>query len=349
MLKFKLKEISFSVEASIQKTQQWFEAHPKIQSRFEASVNGFDELILAVPSTLDEAYGIIPPWLYLLHEADQELDSTITLIFSGMYKEALRTLRSFVELNLLGTLYFTTKDTDDFKSWLRGEKETPRCKQLVEDLVKKNPNIAKLEQIEWSVSLRILYKKLSQFVHTGGHGGSFQVLRDSNVHMFNERGVEFAVQEFMQAIKLVSAARIACFPLAMCPLPLFEKFGFGGPASGFFEDDQVDRISGIFKEDQKYLQCIKDIAVSDEDINAIVDGILSMPSLSEAEILETLKYWLDTMGNATDREKLVQDLKDKENDVIIAIVKAIQRSFIKASFPLLNECMLGLREADPPA
>jgi len=342
MLSTRSEEISKSITQCVDQTNQWFSTHNGTGKSLNRCLIGFNELVLAVPSTIDNEYGLIPPWLYLFHEADQELDSTITQLYSGMYKESLRTLRSFIELNLLGIHYFTTEDKADFLKWLFGQKNTPYCKQLLDGLVRDNEQIKKLDNIGWSKSIYDIYKELSAFVHTSGNDGSFLALRDSNILQFNTKGIEHVMPLLILSIQLVSAARVACFPMSLRPLPLFEKFGFGGPASGFFEDDQVNRVIDIFTSDSQYTALLKKICDEDEHTNNLVDGIRSLPDLSLNEISDSFKKWLDSTEDIKEREKIKQSLKGKDPDTAYAMVKAMQRAFIKVSFPVINAITLGL-------
>lgn len=320
-------------------SEKWFKKHKKIKEDILRYIIGFDDLILIFPSTL-ESYGFLPPWIYLYHEANQEIESSIVLALSGMYKESLRTLRSFIELNLLSIYYFSTKDYEDFKKWLNGEKRTPQCKLLIQKILENNEKIKKLEQINWSESVYNIYKDLSKFVHTGGRNGSFNTLRDSNQIQFNERGLSYSMKEIILTLKYLSAAWVACFPLSIKPLPIFSKFAFNPPASGFFDYGQVDIIISMFKEDKKLKNLLSKIGDEDEESNSIAESILSLPNLKEKEIIKSFNNYVESIGGGEEKAKFLMSIKNETPENIITIINARQRAFLKATAPLLAERQL---------
>jgi len=337
-----LKNSILSIQEISEKSQKWLDKNISLKTRLYQYIDGFDDLILAIPSTVSEKYGVLPPWIYLYHEANQELDSSLLLALSGMYKESLRTLRSFIELNLLGICYFTTEDVESFTKWLKGEKETPSCRKMIRKIIENNSKIKKLEQLNWGNSVYSIYKDLSQFVHTGGHNNSFQILRDSNQLQFNEKGMDYSINKIVSTLKFLSAAWVACFPLSVKPLPLFNKFAFNGPASGFFDYGQAKKIISMFNKDKKIQNLLKKISEEDDDCNSIAEGIISMPDLEEKEIILSFENFIESIKNLEERKKFLASIKDESPEVIIAMVNARQRALLKALIPFLNSHFLNL-------
>jgi hypothetical protein len=343
MLKTKFEKAGDLLAECVIASNSWLMGHLDVSKSLDKLFSGFQELQFAVPARLNDKYGFISPWQYLFTEAERELESAMTLGLAGMYKEALRTIRSFLELNILGLYYFTTEDIESFFSWLAGQKPTPFFGSLIKELQEKNQRIKTLEMIGWSNLLyKRLYKDLSRYMHTGGHEGSHQSLTKTNVIQFNEAAFQTVLNHLFTAIRLVSIAWVANFPMSLRPLPLFQKFGFSGPVSGLLNNYQVGKIHAILDgENDDILKCLQKISCDDEESQTIEKQILEMEDLDENEIDATLKRWIDGLP-ADEQAKLRENLKDKELPLIYAMVTAMQKAFIRASTPVIVLHMLGL-------
>lgn len=319
---------------------EWIMKHKYIHSKLNETFAGFEELEFIIPSVIDEDHDFIPPWYYLLHEADQELDSAMILLLAGMYKDTLRTLRSFIELNLFALYCFTKNDKKDFRRWLLGEQETPKKSILIYTILKNNPRIALLDKkLRWNKRLCETYKKLSKFVHTQGISNSFISLRNSNTIIFSEMGIKYGIKYLLDVIQIISEGFVANFPIALQPLPLFQKFGFSGPAGGFLDVWQVEQVSKIFPK--RHLIKLQSISDHDEEVTSIVESIRSRPDLSKREILESLERALKCFPK--EKDKVYKMMKNGKITQAFAMVGAIQKAFLRATTPLLNEYSLGIR------
>lgn len=329
------------LNSCLMESAKWFSLRKEIKEKINDYFSAFEELQFATPLN-DIEHGFIPPWLYLFNESEQELDSVVVLMLVGSYKDSLRALRSFIELNLLGLYYFTKQDFKEFQQWLSGDIETPRRKYIVDYLLSNNGNIAKLENLQWSINIGNLYKELSRFIHTSGRAGSFISLRSGNNLMFSEKGLKYVITKLFESMKLVSMARIANFPLALQPLPMFEKFGFNDPASGFLDNWQVGLIRKIFEDDKRSLMILQQISDSDANTQSVVKEINSKKDLTGDKIAVTLDNYIKSL-DPKEQKKLLKNIKGKDIPCVFAMIKAMQKAFIRVSIPLINESYLNLR------
>ncbi|MFA6896862.1 MAG: hypothetical protein WCQ96_01095 [Patescibacteria group bacterium] len=332
-----------ALSSCAKESSKWLSTHKDLHNKLNSSLLGFSEEQFVVPLILDNKYGFLPPWSYCLHEAGQELNSAITLVLSGMYKESFRSLRSFVELNLMSIYYFTNEDIESFLRWISGDERTPTRKFLVDYLLKNNPKIALLEsQLLWSQRIGEFYNSLSVYVHTQGSSGSFRSLRNSNTITFSQRGLELGIKSIIEAIQLVSEAFVANFPMALQPLPLFEKFAFSPPAGDFLDEFQVEHVNKIFPA--RYRKILKNMSDNNDKVKFHIDWVLSMSNLSQEETMQSLEKTLDSFPEQ--REEVHALIKEGKTELAFALTTAIQRSFLSASLPLLNEHYLRIFSSD---
>lgn len=322
---------------------KWLEAHKGVGKKLNGLFLGFSEERFAIPSIINDKYGFLAPWNYCLHEAEQELNSAMTLVIAGMYKESFRSLRSFIELSLMGLYYFTSEDLDGFHAWLSGDKGTPTRKFLVDYLVKNNQRISLFEaQTQWGQRIGNFYSTLSTYVHTQGASGSFRSLKDSNMIVFSQRGLDLGVKSVMQSIQLVSEAFVANFPMALQPLPLFKKFAFSIPAGGFLDEWQVNQVAKTLSP--RYRKILQDISDSNHEVKSSVDWVMSKSDLTPEEVMKSLEIVLDSFPDK--RKEIYVMMSEGKIDLAFSILGAMQKAFLTASAPLLNEHFLGILSHD---
>lgn len=339
----KFKDTGEEISRNLKTTWDFLEKDKEILKKLEEFISGFEELQYVIPTELDK-HNITSPWLFLFHEADQELDSIIITLLAGMYKDSIRALRSFLELNITGFYFFTKDDLESFMKWLYGLIKTPRRKVLIDYLKNNNDNFKKLEtHAYWSLRVFELYDNLDQYTHTRGKDGSFSRLRNSNKISFEGGTFKRIVFLFSDVVRLVSMGWVATFPLALQPLPLFEKFGFSGPATGFLDISQVGLIKKIFtSQDLKVLTKISD---EDKKTIAIVESILSMKNLNAGELNKTLTGYLNCL-NKKERAEILSSIKTAKNNAeIVAMITARQKALIRCLIPLVNEILIGVRKS----
>jgi hypothetical protein len=328
-------------------TEAWLTSNQEQKSRLEKFVDAFEEIQFVTPVEVElsdwnaEEPMLIPPWVYLLHESDRELDAVLTSMKCGLYKDSLRGLRSFLELNLMSLYFFITKDRKLFTKWIQGNIETPSRSFLMKQLLAKNPNLKKLDQINWAGDVNRLYKELCRFIHTSGAKGSFLQLRFSNSLSFSDGAVRYILATTLDAIQLMIMGRIAVFPTALQAVNLFPKFGFNGPMMGWLDEWQVRMIKVAFDGKAEALKCLQEISDSDTEGRSRVEAIEKLDDLTEEEILDSLTHRLANM-NESESEDLLSIIKDKPFHEVIAIIGARDKAFTRAVIPILNQHMLGL-------
>ncbi|MDP2655698.1 MAG: hypothetical protein Q8P17_04225 [bacterium] len=301
-----------------------------MSSDLNKTLGGFNELLFAIPifGGSGDKYTDIHPWHHIFFEAEQDLDSAVLLLLMGFYKDSFRSLRSFLELYIFALFNFVNEDKDNFQSWLNGKIGTPRLSELLKTLSKKNPYIGTLnEKLQWNTEVESLYRELSGFMHTRGAQYTHTSLRNSNLTGFSEVGIKTGTEFLLKAVRLAGMGFAANFPMSFQSLPLFDKFAFNQPAGGFLEEDQVERIKGIFQNDVS--QVLLAISLSNDDANSLAEAIRAMPDLSEKEVFESLKKTLESEGFERSKKEILQMIKDGKVNEAFSYAQAIQRAMMR--------------------
>jgi hypothetical protein len=324
-----LKQIE-GLSKTAQKSADWLKNNKAVSDDADNALSGFNELMFAIPifGGSGENYKSIEPWHHLFFEAEQDLDSAVLLLLTGFYKDSFRSLRSFLELHIFSLYHYANDDKDNFQVWLEGKANTPRMGDLLKTLSKKSEHIRTLnDKLQWNTEVDLLYKELSGFMHTQGASHTHTSLRSSNMTSFSEIGIDTGIKFLLKALRLASMAFTVNFPMSLHPLPLFEKFAFSPPAGGFLEEDQVHRIKNIFSNEIS--EVLSGICLSNEDANALAEGVKSMYDLSEEEIFESLKKVIESKEFVKSKPEIIQMIKDNQINKAFAYVQAMQRAMMR--------------------
>ncbi|MFA6158361.1 MAG: hypothetical protein WC763_01920 [Candidatus Paceibacterota bacterium] len=324
----------FKQAASLGKTADrsaaWLEAHKEISDDIRRALNGSHELLFAIPifGGTGEEFTTIHPWHHVFFEAEQDINSGILLLLTGFYKDSFRSIRSFIELQVFALYHFVNEDRDNFKNWLDGKANTPTISEMLKALPAKNIEFKTLnDKLQWNIEIQSLYKELSGFMHTQGATHTHTALRNSNVTEFSEVGLKVGLDFLLKALRLTAMGFVVNFPMSFHPLPLFDKFAFGFPAGGFLEKDQVDRIKDIFTNNT--YEVLSTICLANSHANSLTEGIMSMPDLTEREVLQSLERTLESEEFANIRKEIRTMIKDGEFSKAVAYIQATQRAMMR--------------------
>ncbi len=312
------------------RSQEWLDEHPEIRLGLDKALMGFNELPFAIPifGGPEGKTNDIHPWHHLFYEAEQDLDSAVLLLLMGFYKDGLKSLRSFLELQIFALYNFVNEDHNNFQNWLDGKTNTPRVSELLQVLSTKSTDFQKLNDIlSWDKEIVSLYKELSRFMHTQGALHTHTALRNSNQTTFSETGIETGTAFLLRAIRLGGIGFSVNFPMSFQPLPLFEKFAFNQPAGGFLAEDQVERVKAIFSDD--VARELSAMCLSNPDASSLAEGVRELPDLSEEEIFKSLKDTLESEEFANSKEDILQMIKKGEIGKAFSYVQAIQRAMMR--------------------
>jgi hypothetical protein len=318
-------------ESTVEKSKSWLEAQSVIKSDLDKALGGLNQLSFAIPTFggSGDKFKTIEPWHHIFFEAEQDLDSAILLLLMGFYKDSIRSLRSYLELNIFALYNFINEDNTNFQEWLSGKIHTPGVGHLLQKLNENSLKFRTLnEKLNWNTEVKLLYKELSGFMHTQGALHTHTSLRNTNTTSFSETGIQISTELVLRTIRLSAMGFVINFPMSFHALPLFEKFAFSPPTGGFLDEGQVESVKSIFADEISKKLAV--ICLADEDANSLADGVRSMPDQTEEEIFESLKSTLDSEEFSGNKKEILQMIKEGEYGKAIAFVTAMQRAMVRA-------------------
>ena len=217
------------------------------------------------------------------YEANIEIEYAVFLALGGIYKIALEKLRSFLELNIVGIYFLSLDSLEEIgPDWLKGITGTPFFKKTINKIFQ-NKNFIKADS-EFSFKQELIssYWQLCDFVHTKGQESGHMELSHANFPRFAPVTLKKFINIYAKVTENVAIALALQMPIILQPLPIFNKFGFNPPASGFLESYQVEQIKDLIDKDK--LTLLEEISCKDQYVQGVKKQIESMPDLTDVQL-----------------------------------------------------------------
>jgi hypothetical protein len=295
-------------------TDNYVEVNPVSLDAVEATRRVFDHLLDLPPMTPENAFsGNLAP----IVEAGREITASITLARMGLYKQALASLRSVLELGLLA-VYWDADDQShvDIQSWWRGNDKTPMSHKVWSRLegIREVAAYVKLDP-EFFNRARDLSSALSNYVHTRGGRHSAGGLVSTNIPTFSETAFMLWQDHLIDVGRTVLAMHLMKYPVGLQITPLSEKFGLNPPAGGFIEPTVREFFRNYLQE--RIRDSLQEHSDRDEDALARAAWVNNQPDLSEKMRQEQAerhdRLWIEMGGFeswAATREKVDEDIAE---------------------------------------
>lgn len=314
---FYLRHVEENIDEVVAATAKFFDEHSEYARIIDDYISVFHNISDLIPATVDNFWsGNLFPYT----EAEYELHSSVYFATRGFYKHALNSLRSVLELGLL-SVYWDIQDKShiEIQEWLHSKEDTPFRRKIQKRLLE-NENIKKFdEEGGFFAQLDDIYKKLSSFTHTKGARYSSRALTVSNFNTFQEKSLKYWVRSLQQVIRLVMALHILKYPVAYQYTPIDDKFGLNGPAGGFWNPRQAERVKEIFDEETNAL--LQKISDADPDAIALAEWVQNFPDITEEEFEQqsidfekrSIQHYAGGFPKWLEHQKQVMDMYDQHN------------------------------------
>ena len=224
------------------------------------------------------------------NEAEIEFDYSLKHALVGSYKAAYGALRRALEMTVI-SVYLVNENVNQNEAleWLRSEKNTPFFSGMIQELTKEGRYKSINELYNWKDDIKSLYWKLSDFIHVKGMDKGYKRLNKINVFLGSTSlpnvsliTLEGFLNDFVNTVGQVVSVLTLYNPIILVGLPLFEKFGFNTPFSGYLTSGQSAKVNAIIP--LKYADFFSDVAANDEEVLGIVKDINNRSDLTTEEI-----------------------------------------------------------------
>lgn len=283
---FKLGPFIYTCEKSIgvyQETLEFIEASG-LASRISDFSWAYYSIGSVIPQTTENWWsGHFFPW----SESWDELQISFNLALFGLYKQAMISLRSTLELGLL-SVYWNINDDGHLviQEWLGSHENTPLLAEIWKRL-EKHPNFIRLQQ-HYDIKARLLGTNyLHDFVHSKGVAYSnYFGLKKANFQTFEAKAFMRWLDSFADVISILCILHLAKYPIGVIKFDYDSKFGIDKPTFGGLEEFEIERIERVIGP--QATEILEDIAQNDSQTEEIMKWLNNMPDITEAQIEEQI-------------------------------------------------------------
>lgn len=233
-----------------------------------------------IPQTVESLWsGHFFPWV----ESWEEVQISVNLCLFGLYKQAMFSLRSGLELGLL-SVYWNLNDDGHkvIQDWLSGREDTPGFGEIWK-MLEQHKNFRHFQQ-RFDIKTRLLNLRfLHNYVHTKGFKYSNRMgLPTPNFQTFEAKAISVWVEAFEEVATVLSILHLIKYPIGVIKFDYSTKFGIDLPSFGGRREFEVDRLEQIIGPD--IFRHIRAIAKVDDQVRSVMDWIMSLPNMSAADI-----------------------------------------------------------------
>jgi len=280
----------------LEQSNTFLKSRNDLSSTIEEILWIFRALEDLIPQTLENFWS---GHIFPLVESNSDLENSIQLCKLGFYKSAIVTLRNVLELSLL-SVYWDINDNShiDIQKWLRASEKTP-FKKTVFVKLKTNQNIKTFDsKHNIFKNIDVIFKQLSNFIHTRGQYHSNQDLAKSNTNRFNEQAFLKWFELMTDVVQLVVSLHILKYPVALQHTPIEQKFGINGPVGLFLRPSDATKIRNFLDDD--ILKTLQEISDADLNAQSLREWVEEQPDISDDELQEQIKDFEKIHPNITD-------------------------------------------------
>jgi len=280
----------------LEQSNTFLKSRNDLSSTIEEILWIFRALEDLIPQTLENFWS---GHIFPLVESNSDLENSIQLCKLGFYKSAIVTLRNVLELSLL-SVYWDINDNShiDIQKWLRASEKTP-FKKTVFVKLKTNQNIKTFDsKHNIFKNIDVIFKQLSNFIHTRGQYHSNQDLAKSNTNRFNEQAFLKWFELMTDVVQLVVSLHILKYPVALQHTPIEQKFGINGPVGLFLRPSDATKIRNFLDDD--ILKTLQEISDADLNAQSLREWVEEQPDISDDELQEQIKDFEEIHPNITD-------------------------------------------------
>ncbi|WP_430812090.1 MULTISPECIES: hypothetical protein [unclassified Carboxylicivirga] len=342
----------YTPERSIEvfkKTEEFLIENPDLKLKIEKLSWIYHSLHNIIPTTMQSFWsGHSFPY----NESWEEIQISFNLICFGLYKQAMTSLRSTLELGLLSVYYNINDDGHNaVKKWLSSadskEADTPKIQDVWKILLQ-HENIKKFqEQID--IKGRLLKLGfLHNYVHTKGHVFSNKLGKlKSNYQTFEKDYIEKWINTLEEIVIIVMTLHLLKYPAGLIQFDYSRKFGIDIPSFSHLREHEIENLTKYLPTE--YFQLLQEISNKDQETINFLEWVNSHPDITEEDvenqIVEMDKMDIERQGiEDYKRQQLIiyrvedfNDLSDKVKDRINKLEKwAIDNNFIEPKFKMKN-------------
>ena len=277
--------------------------HYKSRELLEASYRFVEYDLLEAPSIDIDSFERVEifPWL----EAQNDLCAALDQALMGYHRASFDHQRRSLELIVIGAWFVSESATEaEAQDWMTSHAKTPRFTETLEDLAKHNLYSELESKTRWVREVKEFYWSLCDISHVRGVQKGVDAVQPRNFRIggwpapkCSEEALEKALDSFVATISYIALVISLSNPVLLFGLPIEEKFGINGPASGFYGEGQAENLRALIPE--KHRDALVNLAQADNRVMGYRDWVSSRPDLT----VEQLKVQLNDFSKQFQQSK----------------------------------------------
>lgn len=284
----------------LKQTQIFIDNNPEIELKINKLFWSYHSIFNIIPTTTESFWsGHNFPY----NESWDEIQISFNLVCFGLYKQAMTSLRSALELGLLSVYYNINDDGHNaVKKWLSSsdskESDTPKTQEIWK-IISQNQNINNFQK-NFDIRQDLIdLNYLHNFVHTKGHKFSNNLGKmKSNFQTFEKDFIEIWLNSLEKIVVIILTLHLLKFPSSLLDYDYGKKFGIDIPSFSHLSNFEIERIRDFFPAD--YFSKLQEICLSDEETINFREWLESYDDMSEDDvenqIIELDKHQIQQQG-----------------------------------------------------
>lgn len=281
---FPLTYKSEDIEKVLKDTKVFLEANKNLEQELFSLFWAYHSIGNSIPQTTENYWsGHYFPY----SESKKELQISFIQCKQGLYKQAMVSLRSVLEVGIL-SVYYNISDEGHrlVQGWYQSkdgkENDTPYFKPIW-NILEKHLNFRKFNSF---CDLEKRIKKLGflhNYVHTKGlqYSNDFGLLKPNSL-TFQSKAFLKWVKTAREIISIIIILHVLKYPIAIIEYDYSKKFGIDIPSFGGLNSFGIERVKEVL--DKKTFETLLNIALEDKKTMRLIKEIENMPNISEEEV-----------------------------------------------------------------
>jgi len=300
-LKLRSQAFMFGVQGRIDESIEHVQSNREKSERLELAIK-FVDLCLVDAFRTGEFNELSHITFFPSTEAQMEFDQSIKHALIGSYKSAYGFLRRGLELSLLHIYFAVTKNYQKSRDWLNSERNTEFFSTIINKIFKDARFSEFEEQTSWKEKVQTLYWEIADVLHVKGMKKGFREMNSprsyiSGTHFesVSMSSLDDFIDAYIAVIENICVAVALYNPILVVGLDLDNKFGMGGPISGFFYPGQSEMLNSLIPSD--YKQHIEKLQSSDEEVTGLVEWFNGQPDITEEQFQKQVEEFNKQIKN----------------------------------------------------
>lgn len=268
------------LEASKEHIQNRYKAREQLEASLQFLLHGLTD----APSA--EVNLLARMWYFPWTEAEHELSLALNHALLGFHRASYDHQRRGLELILVGSFFISEKTSEEeARKWVSSYDQTPMFTKTLKHLAKVGLYAELEARIGWVNEIQKFYWELSDISHVRGEQKGFRFIQPSHLNFngvpvpeYSTDALEKALDSFVATMGYIALLIVLSNPVLVFGLPLTEKHGINGPASGFFEEWQAELVRALIPE--RHRDVLVALAEADPGVVSIRDYFSSLPDLT---------------------------------------------------------------------